>query len=342
MRFSDVTDANSLNAFMTEPTPGLSATLAAIDGEILVIGGSGKMGPELVEMLLRADPTPRVVVASRFSGDRGAESAARLETLGARVLRGDLTDPDFQAALPDAENLIYMVGFKFGSADDPGRSIQMNCMLPAQIAMAHPASRIVVFSSTNPCPLTRPEAGGAVETDELCPQGVYGWSILGRETAFRAVASGHCDLRICFYRLAYAQHLAYGVLPDLARMVAAGSPISLRMPYVNVISQRDANERALRCLELCANPAVSLNVNGPIARVRDLAEGLGELLGKAPVFADEEPELARVTSDALSVARFGPYRDSVEEMVEAAARWVGAGGENWEKPTMFGVADGQY
>ena len=131
-------------------------------------------------------------------------------------------------------------------------------------------------------------------------------------------------------------------VPALARMVAEGRPISLRMPYVNVISQRDANERALRCLELCANPAEILNVCGPITRVRDLAERLGEFLGRAPVFAGDEPELARVTSDALCVARFGAYRDSVEEMVEAAARWIGAGGENWEKPTMFGVADGQY
>lgn len=346
MRFSDVTDAQTLNTFMTEPTPRLSTGLAGIPGDLMVIGGSGKMGPELVEMLMRADAqahvSRRVVVASRFSGNRGAENVSRLEALGAEVLRGDLADPAFQAQLPDFENLIYMVGFKFGSADDPGRTIQMNCVLPAEIAMAHPASRIVVFSSTNPYAFVDPATGGSRETDPLDPRGVYGWSILGRETAFRAVASGHPDLRLCFYRLAYAQHLAYGVLPDLARMIASGQPISLRMPYVNVISQRDANERALLSLELCANPAEILNVCGPLVRVRELAVRLGDTLGREPLFVDEEPALSRVSNDERSLTCFGPYRDTVEEMIEAAARWVKTGGENWEKPTMFGVADGHY
>jgi hypothetical protein len=235
-----------------------------------------------------------------------------------------------------------MVGFKFGSSADPGRSLQMNCVLPAEIAMRFPASRCVVFSSTNPYPLTRPADGGSRETDELCPQGVYGWSIVGRETAFRAVASGHPDLRLCYYRLAYAQHLAYGVLADLARMVWDSRPVSLAMPYVNLLSQRDANDRALRCLELCANPAALLNVNGPIVSVRSLVERLAGLLGREPLFADSEPELARVSNDEVCVERFGPYRDTVDEMVEAVARWVAAGGASWDKPTHFGVADGTY
>ena len=35
------------------------------------------------------------------------------------------------------------------------------------------------------------------------------------------------------------------VLADLARMIAAGEPLSLAIPTVNLVSQRDANDRAL-------------------------------------------------------------------------------------------------
>jgi nucleoside-diphosphate-sugar epimerase len=331
---------------MTEPTSDLVEFAARLQGEILILGGSGKMGPELIEMLARADQqagvAPRLLVASRFSGESGSATRASLESLGVRVLQGDLTDPAFQQSLPRVENLIFMVGFKFGSADDPGRAIQMNCVLPAEIAMSFPEARIVVFSSTNPYPLTEAATGGSRESDELRPEGLYGWSVVGRETAFRAVASGHTHLHLCFFRLAYAQHLAYGVLVDLARMIAAGEPVSLAMPYVNLVSQRDANERALRCLELCARPPAILNVCGPVQPVRSLAERLGELLGCDPVFADAEGRLARVSNDERCRELFGPYRDGVDEMLEAAAGWVADGGESWDKPTKFGVANGKY
>ena len=331
---------------MTEPTEALIALMPSLEGQILVLGGSGKMGPELVEMLVRADReagvAPRVAVASRFSGETGAATRRLLESLHVQVLAGDLTAPAFQQRLPAAESVIFMAGFKFGTAEDPGRAIQMNCVLPAEIAMLFPESRLVVFSSTNPYPLVPVGAAGSRETDALSPQALYGWSVVGRETAFRAVASGHPRLRACFFRLAYAQHLTYGVLADLARMIAAGEPISLAIPTVNLVSQRDANERSLRALDIGSNPPALLNVCGPIVPVRGLAERLGERLGRAPVFADAEGELTRASNDDRCVELFGPYRDSVDDMVAAVAKWVVSGGASWSKPTRFGVADGKY
>ncbi len=346
MRMTDITNMQELNDFMTEPTPGLVEMMRDLEGEIMVLGGSGKMGPELVETLVRADReagrAPRVTVASLFPPPRGQEVIDRFRELGVGVLDGDLTDPAFLDSVPKAENVIYMVGFKFGTAADPGRAIQMNCVLPAQVGMAFPESRIVVFSSGNPYEYVRPETGGSREDDVLAPHGLYGWSIIGREMAFRATASGHRNQKVALYRLMYAQHLAYGVIVDLAKMIVKGEPISLAMPYVNLISQRDANDRALRALLVADNPPRPINVNGPAVRVRELVEKLGTYLGKAAQIVEDEAEVARIGNDDYCVQRFGPYRDSVEEMIEAAAGWVARGGEDWDLPTMFGSVVSQY
>ena len=346
MRLTEVSTTEELTEFMTEPSEGLVEMMGRLSGDLMVLGGSGKMGPELVEMIVRADRaagrTRRVLVPALFPGERGAQVAARFRSLGVEVWDGDLTQEAFLKSLPQTENLIYMVGFKFGTAEDPGRTIQMNCVLPAQVGMAFPESRIVVFSSGNPYDYTPLEYGGSREEDEFVPHGLYGWSIVGREMAFRATASGNRRQRIALYRLMYAQHLCYGVIVDLAKMILSGETISLAMPYVNLLSQRDANDRAIRALEIAANPPRPLNVSGPAVSVRWLAEQLGEHLGRAPRLADDEGTVARLANDDFCVQRFGPYRDSVDEMIAAAARWVARGGEDWNLPTMFGNLQSQY
>jgi nucleoside-diphosphate-sugar epimerase len=346
MRYTDITNMQELNEFMTEPTEGLVEMMAGLEGEVMVLGGSGKMGPELVETIVRADQAagkaPRVTVASLFPPPRGQEVIDRFSALGVGVLDGDLTDPAFMDSLPKMTNVIYMVGFKFGSAADPGRAIQMNCVLPAQVGMAFPESRIVVFSSGNPYDFVTPDSGGSVEGDVLVPHGLYGWSIIGRETAFRATAAGQKNQKVALYRLMYAQHLAYGVVVDLAKMIVKGEPISLAMPYVNLISQRDANDRAIRALLVADNPVRPFNVNGPATRVRELVEKLASHLGKTANIVEDEAEVARIGNDDFCTGKFGPYRDTVDEMIQAAAQWVAKGGEDWDLPTMFGSVASSY
>ena len=140
----------------------------------------------------------------------------------------------------------------------------------------------------------------------------------------------------------YAQHLGYGVLVDLARMIATGERISLEMPYVNLISQRDAIDRSLRGLEVAANPSAVFNVSGPYCNVREICLKLAAVLGREPIFATEEADTALIANDSFCVERFGPYRDNWEDMIVAAANWVKAGGEYWNLPTKFGSADHVY
>jgi nucleoside-diphosphate-sugar epimerase len=336
------------------------AAAARIEGPVLVLGGSGKMGPDLVRTLRRADLAAGVrrdlAVASTFSEPA---TRAELEQGGIRCLTGDLSDPAVLAALPDAAHVIYLLGFKFGSGTDWRRAFHVNSIVPYLVGERFGDANIVVFSSTNPyagveyapgepagaergASVGPPLAGGSREDSEVQPHGVYGWSIVAREASFATTAARHGGQRICNYRLSYAQHLCYGVLRDLADMVHRGAPISLAVPAVNLISQRDAVDVALRCLEHCANPPWTVNVSGPGHRVAGIVSALGAALGREPELADGEGRTAPLIDDSLCRTRFGEPRDGVEELIAAVACWVERGGASWDKPTLFGSVDHRY
>jgi nucleoside-diphosphate-sugar epimerase len=343
MKWTDINGDESLWQCMTEPGPGLLSDLLKIEGPVMVLGGSGKMGKDLVGMLRRADRElgiqRGITVASTF-GDRSALHL--FQRLGVSCLQGDLADPDFIDRLPPAPNVLYMMGFKFGSSGDWRRAFHLNSIVPYLVGRRYADARIVVFSSGNPYPHTAAGGPGCAEDAELDPVGVYGWSIVARESAFRTTALQHPAQKLCLYRLMYAQHLSYGVLVDLASMIAQDEPISLSMPAVNLISQRDANDVALRCLLHCENPATVINVAGPALPVRQIARQLGRYMGKEVMFEGPEPETALLADDARCRSLFGSYRDQVEEMLPAAARWVMRGGTTWQKPTHFGKVRHDY
>jgi len=345
MKMNDIETAEQLRDFMTEPTDALVEFLGGLQGDVLVLGAGGKMGPELVETIVRADrqagASRRILAVSRFSDPAGRAKERFLE-LGVHVLAGDLTERAFLDTLPDAPHVIYMLGVKFGTSEDWRRAFHLNSIVPYLVGEKLRDSAIVVFSSTNPYPPVPPRHGGCRETDDLAPQGIYGWSIVARESSFRTTAMMSPAQRLCFFRLAYAQHLAYGVLVDVARMVWQGEAVSLAVPAVNLVSQRDAIDVALRALGHCANPPFALNCAGPIVRVREIVERMGAIMGKEPRLAGPEGQSAGIADDTLRQRTFGPGRDGVDEMVEAAAKWVMRGGESWDKPTMFGRADRNY
>jgi len=345
VKFTEVKTTGQLREFMTTPTERLCQFSKVLKGDIMVLGGAGKVGPELVETIVRADSAAgvkRTIHVADLFPESDKVSPARLKELGAAVHRGDLTERSFLESLPEAPHVIFMVGLKFGTAKDWRRSFHINSVLPYLVGERYSTSKIVVFSSGNPYPHTPLEKGGSKESDELDPQGIYGWSIVARECSFATTQLKRAKQKLCFYRLAYAQHLGYGVLVDLARMVLAGEPISLGMPAVNLLSQRDSIDVAIRSLGHCANPPFILNVAGPVTRVRVIVEKMGKITGRTPKFADKESDTALVLNDELCQKHFGPYRDGVDEMIEAAAGWVIAGGEYWEKPTLFGRVKHDY
>jgi len=345
MKMYEVATDEELRDFMTTPTDGLVEFARQLEGDFMALGVGGKMGSELVETLVRADRRAGVRrtihAASRFSDPTDSTEQTLLD-MGVVIHKGDLSDRSFLATLPDVPNIVYMAGVKFGSSRDWRLTFHMNCIMPYLVGERFGGSRIVAYSSGNPYPHSPVGSAGPTERDELAPQGVYGWSIVARESAFQTTAARSPRQAVCLFRLEYAQHLAYGVLVDLARMVWAGEPVSLAMPAVNLVSQRDAIDVSLRALGLCDNPPSVLNCAGPAVRVRDVVEKLAAHMGREPLLAGPEGETAALCNDELAVRTFGPYRDTPDEMMRAVARWVMGGGTYWGKPTLFGRVRHEY
>ena len=340
---TDIETDEQLWDSMTTPTTALREFAAQLDGDVMVMGAAGKMGVELTATLRRADREAgvrrTVHAASRFSDP---DARRTLRETGARIHQGDFTDAEFLNALPDVPNIVFMAGMKFGTSRRWRLAFHLNCIMPYLVGERFPDSRIVAYSSGNPYPHTPVESGGCTEEDALDPRGAYGWGIVARESALATTALRNAGQSVCLFRLMYAQHLVYGVLVDLARMVRDGEPVSLRMPAVNLISQRDAIDVSLRGLGHCQNPPFLLNCAGPVVRVRRIVEQMAGIMDKEPRFADEEAEEALIADDSRAVRMFGPYRDEPDEMIEAAARWVLRGGDYWGNLTFFGSTDHRY
>ncbi|MGH7583974.1 MAG: NAD-dependent epimerase/dehydratase family protein, partial [Gemmatimonadales bacterium] len=241
----------------------------------------------------------------------------------------------------DADNVLYLIGQKFGTIRLEARTWAINAWLPGAVARRFATSRIVAWSSGNVYPLWPADGDGPSEIKPTGPVGEYAQSVLGRERIFEYF-SDRQQTPMAFLRLNYAVEPRYGVLRDIADKVWGGEPVDLRMGYVNVIWQRDANAIALRALEHCAVPPLVLNVSGPKVSVRAVAEGFAERFGKAVMFSGEPAATALLSNAARCTATFGMPPVGIEEMLDRVAAWVAAGGRSLDKPTHFQERGGRF
>ena len=335
-RFASV---DELESFLATPSRALVAEMQAIEGDLVILGVAGKMGPTLARLAKNATPSRRVIGVARFSD---AAVKERLDAWGVETITCDLLDREAIAALPDAPNLIFAAGHKFGASGNTPLTWAMNTWVPSVVAERYKASRIVAFSTGNVYPLTRVGSPAPAEASPLGPVGDYAQSCLGRERMFEYFSARHrTPGRIV--RLNYAIDMRYGVLFDIASKVKKGEPVDVTMGHVNVIWQGDANEQVLRCLGHCTTPSTPLNSTGLEAlSVRALATGLGERLGTPAKIVGREAETA-LLSDASEAARlFGPPSVSMATMLDWVADWVAHDGASLGKPTKFEVRDGTF
>ncbi len=329
---------------LSRPTAGVLDTLRSLDGDVIVLGAGGKMGPTLSRMLRRGmdsigQTQRRVVAVSRFSS---SSAAVGLQQQGIETIACDLMDREAVSALPDAPNVIYMAGQKFGTSETPELTWVMNTLVPAMVAEKYAKSRIVVFSTGCVYSLVSAASKGANETSPLEPPGEYANSCVGRERVFTHFANRN-GTRALLFRLCYAIDLRYGVLCDVATKVATGVPIDVSMGAVNVIWQGDANARAIQCLAYTASPPVALNVTGiEQVSIRWLAQRFGECFAREPVLTGTEGPTAWLWDASRSYELFGPPVVSLNDMIEATAHWVQHGGELLGKPTHFETTDGRF
>jgi hypothetical protein len=332
-----------LDDLLSEPTSEVIDTVGRLDGDFLLLGVGGKMGPTLARMVRRASDAAgvrrRVIGVSRFST---GPLEGQLQAWGIETIRCDLLDPAQLANLPDAANVVFMTGMKFGSTGQESLTWAMNSYLPGMVSQRYRRSRLVAFSTGNVYGLSPVPLGGSLESDALNPLGEYAMSCLGRERIFEHF-SRTLGIPMALIRLNYATELRYGVMVDLAQRIQAGQPIDLGMGSFNAIWQGDANAMTLRAFDHLSSPPFVVNVAGPeLLSVRRISEQLGRLLGKPVTFRGTEAADALLSNGQLGHRLFGYPRVSALQMVEWIAAWVRQGGVSLGKPTHFEARDGKY
>ncbi|MFL5640286.1 MAG: NAD-dependent epimerase/dehydratase family protein [Gemmatimonadaceae bacterium] len=338
-----IADVQQLDALLSEPPRYVVDTLRNLDGDVLVLGVAGKMGPTLAMMAQRAFTAAgtrrRVIGVARFTDPSQQQS---LEAAGIETLRCDLLNEHEIQRLPDAPNIVYMAGRKFGSTGLESLTWSMNTYVPALVARRFASSRIVAFSTGNVYGLTAVAGEGSRETDVPQPVGEYAMSCLGRERMFEYFSSRFAT-RVAILRLNYAVEMRYGIIADLARRIAADETIDLTMGYFNAIWQADANAMALASLQHAASPPLILNIAGPEQlSVRAVCTDLAARLQRSVSFSGEEATDALLSNGERARALFGRPRVGVAQLIEWTADWLRRGGATLGKPTHFESRDGRF
>ena len=130
---------DKLDALLSQPSEALIEDIKALSGDIILLGAGGKVGPNLALMAKRAVQAAgvkkRVIAVSRFS-----DPIARglLENNGIETISADLLEEGALEKLPDAENVVYLAGRKFGTGDSACLTWAMNAAIRVRVLWRSP------------------------------------------------------------------------------------------------------------------------------------------------------------------------------------------------------------
>ncbi len=334
---------NQLMDILSTPTPELVDFFRRLKGDLMVLGVAGKIGPSLARMAKRAAEQAgvdkRIIGVSRFNSDGLRNS---LEKNGIETVRGDMLDAQFLKNLPTVENVIFMAGKKFGSAENIPLMWATNTYLSGLVAERFKASKIAVYSTGCIYSFSPVKTGGATEETPPHGRGEYAQSCLGRERLFEYTSLKY-KTPVVVLRLNYAVEMRYGVLLDIALKVKNNIPIDLTMGVANTIWQGDANALALRSLELCDSPAKKINLTGPeTLSIRWVANRFGGLFKIDPVFENQESDTAWFTNSALCQRLFGYPTVPLDQVILWTSKWIENNMPTLNKPTHFENRSGKF
>ncbi|MFW6599133.1 NAD-dependent epimerase/dehydratase family protein [Propionibacteriaceae bacterium Y2011] len=339
----DLTSVDALNNAMATVSSALAADLGRLSGDILVVGAAGKLGPSLVNLACRgveqAGTGATVYAASRFGSPGSAEE---MESFGATVVPSDVSTDEGLAKLPDVENVIFLVGAKFGTDGNEHDTWATNAYLPGRVAERFAGSRIAALSTGNVYPFVPVDSGGCVETDFPGPVGDYAMSCLGRERVMTHFS--HKDnTPLSIIRLNYAVETRYGVLVDIATKIKSGVDIDISMGYANIIWQGYCNEVIIRSLLHADVPPFLLNLTGmETISIAATAKKIASAMGREAKLVGTEAPNALLSNASKCHELFGQPTVGTEELITATADWVEQGLPLLDKPTHFQTRDGKF
>lgn len=334
----------ALESMLSEPPQRLIDLMSRLEGDIMILGISGKIGVSLglqaMEAVRRSGKPRRVYGVSRFTNKADRE---KLSSHGVVTIACDLLERDQIASLPKVKNIIFMAGRKFSTQGNEPQTWAFNTVMPAYVAETFRESRIVVFSTGCVYPLRTKEEGGCREDVVPLPVGEYSQSCLGRERVFEYFSEKN-GTPVLLFRLNYSVDLRYGVLDDIGRAIWEGRCVNNNVGYFNVIWQGDVTANALMSLELAASPSAVLNVTGPeTMSVEEAARRMGAIMGRPVQFLQEKAGDLSYLNDATRMCElFGPPRFSLDELMRMQAEWIMNGGISIGKPTHYEVSNGRF
>jgi len=334
-----IRSVEELDELLSRPSPALVESVKNLSGDIRILGAGGKVGPTLALMAKRAVDAAgvkkRVVAVD-------VQPLNELAAQGIETLACNMLDLDAIAKLPKIENIVYMVGRKFGSTGSESLTWAINVIVPYHVARTFTASRISAFSTGCVYPVMDLKTGGATESVPADPVGEYAQSCLGRERMFDYFSENKGE-RVTHVRLNYAIELRYGVIHDIASKIWAGEPVDVTTGFANGIWQGDACNQALMALEIASSPATILNVTGPeIFAIREVAQTLARLMGKEVKFTGQENGMGYLNNARKANALFGNPTVPLGRVIEWVAHWVKSGGASLGKATHFETQNGKY
>ena len=86
-----------------------------------------------------------------------------------------------------------------------------------------------------------------------------------------------------------------------------------------------------------------LNLTGRVVlSVRQMAERLGEELGREPIFQGEESDTALLGEGSRLFDELGPAGTDIDEVIRWMANWTRSSGKSLGKPTKYDSRKGEF
>jgi len=264
---------------------------------VIVTGGAGLIGNNLIRKLLRADV--EITVIDNFS--RGAKD--NLRDLPIKVVDADLLFPgSWSASFADADTVFHLaakigsIDYLHGSLERELSTLEENSSIDRNVfhaCITNEVPRIVYASSVSVYPLERqmlPHATlGEEDLEPVNPDGGYGWAKLLGERALHLMH----DSKVGIARI-FITYGPYTSLNDTAPVIPALIKKAIAYPKERFTVWGDGEQtRAFMYIDDCVNallllekhatsPPIIVNVGSTEEiSVRDLAYAIIKLSGKS-------------------------------------------------------------